>query len=119
MIDRMRKFDIFCIRLHDLQIAFHGIGLYDEMIDRFEGIIRKGSITKTLFMWNNIIGNKNHFALLPFFPKEFLCNTGYHSVSRGEERQPEFEDDHIRLEIRNHFPRFTPGNRINRVDNLN
>ena len=115
----MRELNIFCARFNNLEIALDSIGLHDEIIDRFECIVRELDIADSFFMRDHIIGDKNRFAFFPFFSQIFFCRAGDHSICRRKKRHPIFEDDHIGFQTGNIFPRLPPGKGINGIDHLN
>src|SRR5688572_1200510 len=69
-------------------------------------------------MRDNIIGNKDHLRLLSLFSQYPFCDTSDHAVCRSKERQPEFEDDGIGFEVRSKFACISPGEGIDRVNDL-
>ena len=83
----------------DLQVTLDSIRLHDEVINRAKRKLGKCPIAGPLLVRDNVIGDKEDFAWVAMLSRNPLCHSRDHSIRRREEREPELEDEQIRLVI--------------------
>src|SRR5205085_2859864 len=84
----------------------------DERVNRLYEIFRKSFIAKTLFMWNDIIGNTNNPGMLILF-----CDAKDRSEAWSHERKPVTHNNNIGPLFLQSSAGPDPVKRVNGIDN--